>query len=67
MSIPTLNNALAKAYEPNAPAPTQRLATLQAAKKAGLHVYAAIAPTYPECDYADDTERPSMVCDLESG
>ncbi|MEO5711977.1 MAG: radical SAM protein [Luteolibacter sp.] len=53
MSLPTLRNDLAKIYEPRAPAPSQRLATLQAARDAGLHVYVAIAPTYPECD-ADD-------------
>lgn len=53
MSLPTLRNDLAKIYEPRAPAPSQRFATLQAAKEAGLHVYAALAPTYPECDAAD--------------
>lgn len=53
MSIPTLDNRLARVYEPNAPAPSKRLATLQAAKEAGLHVFVAIAPTYPECDEAD--------------
>ncbi len=53
MSLPTLRNDLAKIYEPRAPAPSQRLATLQAARAAGLHVYIAIAPTYPECDAAD--------------
>jgi DNA repair photolyase len=53
MSIPTLNNQLAKIYEPKAPAPTQRLAALQAAKAAGIPIYAAVAPTYPECDEAD--------------
>ena len=53
MSLPTLRNDLAKVYEPRAPAPSQRLATLQAAKEAGLHVYVAMAPTYPECDEAD--------------
>ena len=53
MSIPTLNNQLAKIYEPKAPAPSQRLETLRAAKAAGLHVYVAVAPTYPECDEAD--------------
>lgn len=53
MSLPTLRNDLAKVYEPLAPAPSQRLATLKAAKKAGLHVYVAIAPTFPECDEAD--------------
>ncbi len=53
MSLPTLRNDLAKVYEPKAPAPSQRLAALQAAREAGLHVYVAIAPTYPECDESD--------------
>jgi DNA repair photolyase len=53
MSIPTLRNDLARIYEPRAPSPSQRLATLQAAKAAGLHVYVAMAPTYPECDETD--------------
>ncbi len=53
MSLPTLRNDLARIYEPRAPAPSQRLATLTAAREAGLHVYVAIAPTYPECDSAD--------------
>jgi DNA repair photolyase len=53
MSVPTLDNTLARIYEPNAPAPTKRLETLQAASDAGVHVYAAMAPTYPECDEAD--------------
>ena len=53
MSLPTLRNDLAKVYEPRAPAPARRLATLRAAKEAGLHIYAAVAPSYPECDEAD--------------
>ena len=53
MSLPTLNDQLARIYEPRAPAPSQRLATLQAARDAGVHLYVAIAPTYPECDEAD--------------
>src|SRR5205823_3705538 len=53
MSLPTLRNDLAKVYEPKAPAPSQRLAALRAAKQAGLHVFVAVAPTYPECDEAD--------------
>jgi DNA repair photolyase len=53
MSLPTLRNDLAKVYEPKAPGPSQRLAALRAAHEAGLHVYVAIAPTYPECDEAD--------------
>jgi DNA repair photolyase len=53
ISLPTLRNDLAKIYEPKAPAPTQRLAALQAAHDAGLHVFVAMAPTYPDCDAAD--------------
>lgn len=53
MSLPTLRNDLARIYEPKAPAPSQRLATLQAAIEAGIPVYVAMAPTYPECDEAD--------------
>ena len=53
MSLPTLNNKLSTIYEPKAPAPNQRLKTLQEAKEAGLHVFVAVAPTYPECDEED--------------
>jgi len=53
MSLPTLNDKWAKVYEPKAPGVKARLDTLEAAKAAGLHVYVAMAPTYPECDEAD--------------
>ena len=53
MSLPTLDNRLSKIYEPKAPAPSRRLETLKAAKAAGLHVFVALAPSYPECDEAD--------------
>lgn len=53
MSIPTLDNDLARIYEPKAPAPTKRLETLRAAKEAGLNIFVAVAPTYPECDDRD--------------
>jgi DNA repair photolyase len=53
MSLPTLNEKVSRIYEPDAPSVLQRLKTLQAAKEAGLHVYVAVAPTYPECDEAD--------------
>lgn len=53
MSLPTLNNKLAKIYEPKAPAPSQRLETLRAAKAAGLNVFVAVAPVYPDCDAHD--------------
>jgi DNA repair photolyase len=53
MSIPTLNDTLAKIYEPYAPSVAARLAAITAAKKAGLNVFVALAPTYAECDEAD--------------
>ena len=65
MSLPTLRNDLAKVYEPKAPAPSQRLAALRAAKEAGLHVYVAMAPTYPECDEADLRATLNAVAELE--
>jgi DNA repair photolyase len=64
MSLPTLRNDLAKVYEPKAPAPSQRLAALRAAKDAGLHVYVAMAPTYPECDEADLRATLQAVAEL---
>ena len=64
MSLPTLRNDFAKIYEPKAPAPSQRLETLQAAKKAGLHVYVAVAPTYPESDEADLSATLAAVATL---
>lgn len=65
MSLPTLRNDLAKVYEPKAPAPSQRLVVLRAAKEAGLHVYVAMAPTYPECDEADLRRTLNAVAELE--
>ncbi len=65
MSLPTLRNDLAKVYEPKAPAPSQRLAALRAAKGAGLHVYVALAPTYPECDEADLRATLKAVTELD--
>jgi DNA repair photolyase len=65
MSLPTLRNDLARVYEPKAPAPSQRLATLHAARKAGLYVYVAMAPTYPECDEADLRATLKGVAELE--
>jgi DNA repair photolyase len=64
MSLPTLRNDLAKVYEPKAPAPSQRLATLHAAREAGLQVYVAVAPTYPECDAADLKATLSALAEL---
>ena len=65
MSLPTLRNDLAKVYEPKAPAPSQRLATLRAAKESGLHVFVALAPTYPECDETDLRLTLKAVAELE--
>jgi len=65
MSLPTVRNDLSKVYEPKAPAPSQRLATLWAAKEAGLYVYVAVAPTYPECDESDLRATLTAVAELE--
>lgn len=65
MILPTLDNGLAKIYEPKAPAPSQRLQTLKAAREAGVPLYVAVAPTYPECS-ADDLRRTLLaVRDLD--
>ncbi len=48
MSIPTLDDRLARLYEPKAPAPSKRLETLRLAAAKGIPFYAAVAPTYPE-------------------
>jgi DNA repair photolyase len=53
MSVPTLRNDLAKVYEPKAPAPSVRLQTLKQAKDAGIPIFIAMAPTYPECTEED--------------
>lgn len=53
MSLPTLDDRLARIYEPHAPAPSRRLECLKAARAAGLNVFVAMAPTYPECGNSD--------------
>jgi DNA repair photolyase len=53
MSLPTLNDKLREVYEPKAPGIQARLNTLRQAKEAGLSVFIAMAPTYPECDEDD--------------
>lgn len=65
MSLPTLNNTLSKIYEPKAPAPSVRLATLKDAKTFGIPVYVAMAPTYPECDEADLHATLTAIKELE--
>ena len=65
MSLPTLDNRLSRIYEPKAPAPLQRLKTLRAAKAAGLHVFVALAPTYPECDEADLRRTLTAIKELD--
>ena len=48
MSIPTLDDRLARLYEPKAPSPSRRLETLRLAVSKGIPIYAAVAPTFPE-------------------
>lgn len=64
MSLPTLNNHLSRIYEPHAPAPTQRLKTLQEAKAAGLNLFVAMAATYPESDEADLRRTMTAIAEL---
>lgn len=65
MSLPTLRNDLARIYEPHAPSPTARLNCLRAAKEAGLNVFVAVAPTYPECDRSDLEATLQAVAELK--
>jgi DNA repair photolyase len=53
MSLPTVNDDLAAIYEPHAPPPSRRLATLQTLHAAGIPVYIAMAPVYPELGPSD--------------
>jgi DNA repair photolyase len=62
MSIPTLDNSMAKVFEPKASAPTKRLETMHAARAAGLHTFVAMAPTYPRVE--DQVTRPISRMDL---
>jgi DNA repair photolyase len=64
-SLPTLRNDLAKIYEPKAPAPSQRLAVLTLAKEAGLNIFVAVAPSYPESDEADLRATLKAVAELK--
>ena len=64
MSLPTLNENLLRIYEPSAPGPVARLKTLKAARDAGLNIYVAVAPTYPECGEADLRATLQAVKDL---
>jgi DNA repair photolyase len=65
MSLPTLRDDLAHVYEPKAPSPSQRFAALKEAKRAGLQVYVAMAPTYPECDREDLSRTLRALAQLE--
>ena len=65
MSLPTLRSDLSKIYEPKAPGPMQRVATLRAAKEAGLHVYVAMAPTFPESGMEDLRATIKMIKELD--
>lgn len=65
MSLPTLRDDLARVYEPRAPAPSQRLKTLRAAKEAGIHVYVAMAPTYPDSDKNDLDRTLGAISELK--
>jgi DNA repair photolyase len=65
MSLPTLDIRLARLYEPGAPSPQKRIETLRAATEAGLHVYVAVAPTFPESDEEDLHQTLSAVAEIK--
>jgi DNA repair photolyase len=65
MSLPTLDARISRSYEPKAPAPQRRLETLIAAKEAGLNVFVALAPVYPECGREDLVRTFQSVRELE--
>jgi DNA repair photolyase len=65
MSLPTLRDDLSRFYEPHAPGPSARLATLKKARDMGLHVYVAMAPTFPECGEQDLRETLSAIRDID--
>ncbi len=65
MSIPTLNDRIARKYEPHAPGVKKRLETLRLAKESGLNIYLAAAPTFPEQDSEDYERLLTAVAPLE--
>lgn len=65
MSLPTLDDQLARVYEPKAPAPTKRLETLKLAASMGIPVYVAVAPTYPEQGEKDLAKVLGAVASLQ--
>jgi len=65
MSVPSLDDALVRCYEPNAPGVMKRLECMRKAKEAGLHVYVAVAPTYPEMGLDDYREIHTMIKSLD--
>jgi DNA repair photolyase len=65
MSLPTMRDDLARIYEPSAPGPRARLATLDMAVDRGIPVYVAMAPTFPECDEKDITDTMEAIAALD--
>jgi len=65
MSLPCVDNKLARVYEPHAPSPSARLETLKAAKAAGIPIYVAMAPTYPEQTGSDLQTCLEAIAQLE--
>jgi DNA repair photolyase len=65
MSIPSLDDELVRLYEPQAPGVTKRLECLRKAKDVGLHVYAAVAPTFPEQGIEDFRKILTVINSLD--
>ena len=51
VSLPTLDDDLARLYEPHSPAPKQRLKLLVDAHAEGIPTFVAVAPVFPEVGY----------------
>ena len=65
MSIPTLDDEVVRLYEPHAPGVQKRLECLQKAKQEGLHVYVAVAPTFPEQGIGDFRKILTVINSLD--
>lgn len=52
-SIPSLDDSLVRALEPNAPAPKARYKALDEIQRAGVPVFVSMSPTYPTMDEDD--------------
>lgn len=60
-SIPSFDDELVNAIEPNAPPPMERWNALEQLQKAGVPRFVSFSPTYPTMDYDDIWEALSWI------